>query len=113
MEIVKDFTQLIQEESDEDEDEAKAGDGEEAQEKAEETAAVETPPAAEETKDSKGKKGAAKGGKKGEAVATPVEVEDPNKKPDPNTNKVIPGVVHLKRDTVSTVYAAQQFINYC
>jgi hypothetical protein len=68
--------------------------------------------APEETKDSKatGKKAteakSSKSTKKGEVVATPVEVEDPNKKPDPNANKVIPSVVHLKRDTINTVYGA-------
>ena len=100
--------------SDEDEEEAKP-DADEAEEKPAEDP-VSTPPekTQEETKDSKKKAAAAaKGGKKNETVATPVEVDDPNKKPDPNIGKIIPGVVHLKRENVSTIYAAQQFINYC
>ena len=120
MDTVKDYTQLIVEESDEDEDEPKADDAAEAEPVQEGDGTPEDPTTsndkaeASKSKDkSRGTPAAAqqeppkKAGKKGkEVVAAPVEVEDPNKKPDPNVNKVIPSIVHLKRESVSTIYSA-------
>lgn len=123
LETVKEYTQLIQEESDEEEEEPKPDEAAEAEPAEGGEATPEDPTASiDKTEVSKSKdksasrgtpaaaappepkKGAKKG--KGEAVAAPVEVEDPNKKPDPNINKVIPGIVHLKRENVSTIYSA-------
>lgn len=122
MDTVKDFTQLIVEESDEDEDEPKADEAAEAEpvRKTEgdgtpddPTASVDKAEVSKSKDKSRGTPAAAqqeppkKAGKKGkEVVAAPVEVEDPNKKPDPNINKVIPSIVHLKRESVCTIYSA-------
>lgn len=101
LEVIKEYTLLIQEES-EDDDEEIAKDSleateEAAAEEAEQVAQVAAPVVEEK------KAPASKKGKKPEPVAAPVEVEDPNKKPDLNAGKLIPGIVHLKRDLVSTI----------
>lgn len=118
METVKKFTQLIPEESDEDEDEPKpdeAAEAEPVQEGGDGTPEDASADKAEVSKSKDKSKGTPsappaepkKGGKKGkEVVAAVVEVEDPNKKPDLNFEKVIPGIVNLKRENVSSIYSA-------
>ena len=48
-------------------------------------------------------------GKKGstQEEAPPVQEVDPNKKPDPNANKFVPGAIHLRRELVATTNQLQ------
>lgn len=64
----------------------------------------DVPPAEEKPKE-------VKKGKKGEAVEE-VEVEDPNKKPDPNALKFIPGGIRISKQTINTMSALQSIVNY-
>lgn len=108
-EKIKEYTLLIQEESEDEEDEPTVEEEEKP------PAVEEAPPVPEpeDTKESKKSAAGKKRPKKGEVEEKPVEVEDPNKKPDPNVNKLIPSVVHLRRDLLNTIYQNQQIINYC
>ena len=102
IENIREYTQMIQEESEEEE---------EAEEKVEEAPVeAEVPPVVEDKKEEK-KDDKKKGGKKGEVVEV-VEEEDPNKKPDPNALKFIPGGIHLSKSSVNTISSLQSIITY-
>ena len=102
-EKIKEYTLLIQEESEDEDEDPTAEDGEEKPPAAEEVAVPQPPTPVEEKEQKKSAAGKKRPGKKNEVEEKPVEVEDPNKKPDINAGKVIPDVVHLKKDIVNTI----------
>ena len=97
LDTIKEFTQLIQEDSEEEEEPV---EGEEQ----EKPPAEEVPPAEEKPKE-------VKKGKKGEVIEE-AEVEDPNKKPDPNALKFIPGGIRISKNTVGMMSSLQSIVNY-
>ena len=102
-EKIKEYTLLIQEESEDEDEDPTAEDGDEKPPAAEEVAVPQPPTPVEEKDQKKSAAGKKRPGKKNEVEEKPVEQEDPNKKPDINAGKVIPDVVHLKKDIVNTI----------
>ena len=104
---IKEFTTLVQEESEEEEEKAE-GEEENEEEKKDEEAPADQP--VEEKKDAKKDKK----GKKGAPEPTQAEEgkdETPGK-PDPNADKIIPGAIRIKREKFNSAQQLQQIINY-
>ena len=88
IDTIKEYTQLIQEDSEEEDEAAE-------QEEQEKPPVEEAAPVEEKPKE-------VKKGKKGEVIEE-AEVEDPNKKPDPNALKFIPGGIRISKNIVGTM----------
>ena len=111
---IREFTQMIAIDSDEDEAAEEKKEGEEVPEDQRASPAPEAVPEKESKPDPKEAKKPDKPekGLKGKKASTqeeapPVEVVDPNKKPDPNANKFIPGAIHLRRELLPTTHQLQ------
>lgn len=106
---IRETTQFVHLDSDEEEDERE----EEKEEKKEEPEAlpevVTTPPEKDNKKDKKNSKG-----KKEEKEPEPTEsvAATPIGKPDPNALKFIPHAIRMKKEVISSMYKLQQIINY-
>ena len=122
IEVIKEYTQMIQPDSEEEEeqpsDPSKAQGESGAEDSAAEKSGAESPEKAPPEKvDPKAKKDDKKGkkdAKKGKEVVEEAPKEEPmeNKKPDPNANKFCPDVIRLSKPSCTLVNQFQQILNY-